>query len=36
MSDRELLELAAKAFGFGKKNLPEKPHCSSSTAKLVS
>lgn len=27
MTDRELLELAAKAFGFGKKNLPEKPHC---------
>ena len=27
MSDRELLELAAKAFGFGKKNLPEKTHC---------
>lgn len=27
MTDRELLELAAKAFGFGKKNRPEKPHC---------
>ena len=27
MTDRELLELAAKAFGFGKQNPPDNPHC---------
>ena len=27
MTDRELLELAAKAFEFGKQNPPDNPHC---------
>ena len=27
MTDRELLELAAKAFGFGKENPSDNPHC---------
>ena len=27
MTDRELLELAAKAFGFGKQSPPDNPHC---------
>ena len=27
MNDRELLELAAKAYGFGAQNPPDNPHC---------
>ncbi len=27
MTDRELLELAAKAIGFGAQNSPDNPHC---------
>lgn len=27
MTDRELLELAAKAIGFGAQNSPDSPHC---------